>query len=182
MKCRARFVLLLTLTGCQQAPREIAVHQEPTPKPSLASELVPVDPVLARVPLGERLAREASARPARAVRPEQLLAALRDRGVAIVRARQVLASTLGASYCALSVSDAGLVVSLCEFSDPAAARAGAQRSHQQFDGIIAGRRLITQGNSLLTLSHPEGQGAASEARLAERVFATLEPSSTPSAR
>ncbi|MDB4977006.1 MAG: hypothetical protein JWN48_5347, partial [Myxococcaceae bacterium] len=129
-----------------------------------------------RLPLQERLAMEASSRPALAVHPEQLRTALTERGVSITRKRQVMASALGASYCELSVSSEGLGVSLCEYPDAARASAGRDFSQQRFDALVSGRTLLTQGNTLLTVTHPESPAAEQQLALILSVFASQKPS------
>lgn len=118
---------------------------------------------------------EADARPAEAVRPEQLFAALQRQGILLSRKRQVLASTVGALYCELAISDGGLGVSVCEYADEAAANAGGETSHRLFDAIVPGRTLLSHGGSVLTLTHAENERAQRESRAIARTFQSLTP-------
>src|SRR5262245_46029764 len=108
-------------------------------------------------PLPERLSRELAARPDRAVHAERLEALLELRGVHIVRSRQVLASPLGARYCATLVSERGLGASLCEFASDDSAAQGMALSERRFARLLPGRRLLRNGNSLLTLAAAQGE-------------------------
>ncbi|MDB4990944.1 MAG: hypothetical protein JWN04_6122 [Myxococcaceae bacterium] len=173
------WVLALGLFACREAP----IETKPTPtltvvKADEALAALPApDPAIARMPLSDRLALEASLRPAEAVRTEQLERALRPHGVSLMRQRQVLASTLGASYCELTVSEAGLGVALCEFVDAASATAGGARSRALFDSMVPGRTLVTRANTLLTVTHPESDAARREAELILTTFDALSPGS-----
>lgn len=168
----------LWVAACYQAP---ASSPAPTKKASpsrevaLTTSAVAPDAKLSRVPLGSRLTMEADTRPARVVRPEQLFAALQRQGILLSRKRQVLASTVGAHYCELAVSDGGLGVSLCEYTDEAAASAGSETSHRLFDAIVPGRTLLSHGGSVLTLTHAESDRAEHESRAIARTFRSLTP-------
>src|SRR5689334_18057924 len=100
-------LLAVGLIGCRggDAPRHADNSAAPS---SLAAIGLPVAPPLpgdndpapappvalpGALSLPEQLAHEAAARPAGAVRSEQLVAALETRGVAVARTRQVLART-----------------------------------------------------------------------------------------
>lgn len=172
---------VIAISACSDAP-PIGAKTAQVVQPSPEQELAPLpapDPKLARVPLGERLSMEAEARPALAVRPEQLDEALRARGVTIARKRQVLASTLGAAYCELAVSNEGLAVSLCEYADAAAAELGGKHSHRMFDRLMPGRSLATRDNVLLTVTQGAGLAAEQQAALVLEVFAEQRPTALP---
>jgi hypothetical protein len=170
--------LMLALAGCRQVPMQPAEETAPLAPAAKVDALAPLpapDPALVRLPLSDRLALEADARPVSAVRPEQLERALRERGVLFVRKRQVLASTVGAAYCELAVSSEGLGVSICEFPDAATAARGSAQSHRLFDARIPGRTLATHHGSLLTLTEPQDARAADQAALILAVFNALSP-------
>jgi hypothetical protein len=165
----------LLWSGCGQVPIEATPRPAPKPAQDLVATPRAPAPPLSRVPLRTRLADEAASRPASALRAEQLFLALERRGLLLSRKRQVLASTVGARYCELAVSDAGLGVSLCEYGDDAAARAGSEASHRLFDPIVPGRTLLTHAGSLLTLTSAESERARREASTIANTFAALTP-------
>lgn len=175
---------LLALLACQdEAPRTVgaaALNTNPKTTPSsvppapVTSETPPETPIQ-RTPLDDRLASEASARPARAVRASALMQALSSQGVAVAPPRQVLASPIGADYCESTVSPSGLVLSLCEFENAASARIGLKRSRELFDRLVPNRVLLENGNVLLTLAGKDDAQARREAELARTAFLTLEP-------
>jgi len=128
----------------------------------------PVDPELLRLPLGERLEREAKSRPAGALRAEEVLTALTRGGIAVEGARQVLASTVGAAYCASAGTPRGVAIAVCEYPAEEAAQKGLEYSHRAFDRLIPGRRLLLNRKTMLTVT-----GADDEARRAAAIFAAL---------
>jgi hypothetical protein len=144
--------------------------------PPLPGDNDPAPPSPAPLPeslsLVDRLAREASTRPAGAVRTEALIAALEAKGVAVARSRQVLGKTLNARYCAIAVTGTGLVASVCEFDSPSAARDAAKDSEQRFGKPMPNRRFVTNGKSLLTIANLR-DSVEDEARTVAATFAAL---------
>jgi hypothetical protein len=140
-----------------------ACHRE---KP--APQAPPVDPEIVRLPLAARLAREAGARPGGTVRAEEVMAALRKGGLPLTAPQQVLASTVGAAYCASAGTARGVAVAVCEYPAEEAARQGMEYSHRVFDRLIPGRRLLVNRKTLLTVT-----GADDEAKRAAEIFAAL---------
>jgi hypothetical protein len=126
------------------------------------------------ITLQERLVREAASRPPGVISAEAVAVALSDAGVPVGALKQVLARPVGARYCALARTAAGLVVSVCEFEDDAGAALGVDLSHRTFDRLIPGRRLTHRRGTLLTLTvgAPDTRRAAEAAR-AETAFAAL---------
>jgi hypothetical protein len=173
---------LLSLLGCQRdsahavpppsATRALSESHSAATKPA---RVATQDPAVRRMALAERLASEAQARPARAVRASELVRALASRGIPLAPPHQVLASPIDASYCQSSSAPSGLVLALCEFQDPASARRGAQRSHALFDALVPKRVLIEHENTLLTLAGAETVEAHREAELARSAFLALAP-------
>jgi hypothetical protein len=184
-------VLVASLVGCQggAASRE----SPPAAAPSSASPAglslkgLPLSPALpgdndptpaspAPLPenlsLGDQLVHEAASRPTGAARSEDLALALEARGIKLVRTRQVLGKTLHARYCAIAVTAAGLIASVCEFDSAPAALAAAQDSEQRFGKAIPDRRFVTNGNSLLTIANLS-DATESEAQITAASFAAL---------
>jgi hypothetical protein len=147
--------------------------------PPLPGDNDPAPPSPAPLPenlsLQERLAREASSRPDGAVRTEELVAALKAKGVAVARTRQVLGKTLNARYCAIAVTDAGVVASVCEFDTPSDALEAAKDSELRFGKPMPNRRFVTNGKSLLTIANLR-DAVESEARAIAATFAALHTS------
>ncbi|MET0343566.1 MAG: hypothetical protein ABW252_21320 [Polyangiales bacterium] len=162
--------------GCSVARVPPAEREPEAPStPAVVAEPV-LDPALMQLPLGERLAREAEARPARAVRAAQMIEALRARGVQAGAQKQVLASPVAAAYCEVTRSPAGLGLSVCEYPDAASLDRGVARSHALFDRLLPGRTLLARENTLLTITRAESEPAARELALARAAFAALAPS------
>lgn len=133
-----------------------------------------VDPEVARLPLAVRLDREARARPTGTPRAEEVLAALTRGGLTLVRSRQVLASTIGASYCTSSVTQKGVGLAVCEYTAEDVARRGLDYSRATFDRLIPGRRLLVNRKTLLTVTRPGGDASTvAEANIAASIFAAL---------
>jgi hypothetical protein len=103
---------------------------------------------------------------------EDLLATLKDRGVAVARTRQVLGGTWGARYCAIAQTEKGLGLATCEFDSAEAARAGMAASKARFDKLMPGREMLVNGQSLLTIA-PRDPALDGESRTVAAIFAAL---------
>jgi hypothetical protein len=157
------------------ASSSLALTSLPVPPPLPGDDdPAPVAPALVpeSLSLPDRLVREASSRPAGAVRGEALVTALATRGVAVARTRQVLGKTMNARYCALAVTGAGVVASVCEFDSPSEAKAAIKASEQRFGKYMPNRRFVTNGKSLLTIANVR-EAVASEAEIIAATFAAL---------
>jgi hypothetical protein len=154
-------LVLSCLTACSAEPLSARAAPAPSTPPPAEAE---------RLPLGERLQREATRRPEAREQVELLLQDLAREGVELVRTRQVLAAPLGADYCAAALSARGLGLSLCAFADAARAEQGASRSRASFDRLIPGRTLLRRGAVLLTLTRAAGAEAAAESERVTQRF------------
>ena len=143
--------------------------------PETAPPVAPaVDPQMARLPLGERLAHEAATRPAARLRAEEVAAALAARGMALRGWKQVLASPLGARFCMAGQTPGGAVVAICEFADGDQAARGTAYSHATFDRLIPRRTLTRRGATLLTVARPDDSPAlAADAQAVTGLFQSL---------
>jgi hypothetical protein len=149
-----------------------ACSAEPISAPKTPALTAPQPAAAERLPLGERLRREATHRPAAREQIELLLQDLARDGIELVRTRQVLAEPLGADYCAAALSARGLGLSLCAFADAARAEQGKSRSRASFDRLIPDRTLLRRGAVLLTLTRAAGAEAAEESERVAQRFAT----------
>lgn len=185
----AVIVLVAGLAGCRGGDTSRQSSHSATPSVISTADL-PVAPPLpgdndpapvSPAPLPEnlslvdRLAREASGRPAGAVRTEALVAALEAKGIAVARTRQVLGKTLHARYCSIAVTTAGVVASVCEFDSSSAALAALKDSEQRFGKPMPNRRLVTNGKSLLTIANLR-DAVEDEANAIAATFAALSAS------
>jgi hypothetical protein len=162
MKTPARIVFLITALGCAERT------QAPPAVPP------PPAPEVARLPLGERLAREAASRSAAGLRAERVQQALAGQGIALARWKQVLASPVGARFCMAGLTGTGLAVAVCEYADSAQATRGQAISHARFDRLIPDRALIRNGATLLTLTRPSpGPAFRAETERVSEIFAAL---------
>jgi len=131
-------------------------------------------PVPEGLTLAERLTRETRGRPTIAPRAEDVVTALCAGGVAVGPLKQVLARTVGARYCAMTRTRAGLGVAVCEFGDAAQAESGMAYSRRTFDRLIPGRRLARNRGTVLTLTPPgPGPRFETEAGRIAALFAAL---------
>jgi hypothetical protein len=159
-----------------------ACTARPTPAPSAAasppapvSASAPLPPVHDALTLAQRLSAERSARPAGALRTEDVALALQKGGIGIGPMTQVLGASIGARYCAMATTSDGLGVAVCEFGDAAEAERGLDYSRRTFDPLIPGRRLARNRGTVLTLTAPDARSPAraTEAGLAAAIFAAL---------
>ena len=100
--------------------------------------------------------------------------ALGRQGIALVRWRQVLASPLAARFCMAGATSSGLVLSVCEFADAAAAARGLAHSRATFDRFIPHRDLQRNGATLLTVTPPSAAPPFSaQTQQLREIFAAL---------
>jgi hypothetical protein len=160
-------VIALGTAACSRSQSSVPASAADSWPPEL-------NPEIARMPLADRLAREAAGRSQVRPRGEDVLAAFRTRGFPVVRSRQVLASPLGAQFCLAGVTEQGLVLAVCEFGDEASARKGLEFSRRTFDRRIPGRSLHLNGPTLLTITRPEADPAMDQqVQRAVGIFSTL---------
>ena len=160
---RKSIALLLLVAACHRSSTS-----SPASAPALAAEPT-IDAETAGLPLVARLEREARARPTGTPSVEAVMAALERGGLALAERQQVLASTVHAAYCTIAVTPRGAALSVCEYAAEDSARRGLEYSHQVFDRLIPGRRLLLNRKTMLTMT---GAGA-DEARTASTVFSAL---------
>jgi len=171
-------ILLIVLASAACTPRPRPAARSTTTATTTTTAAPPALPQVrdART-LGERLAAERAARPAGTLRPEDVAGALEKAGIAVAPIAQVLASTVGARYCAATTTAAGLAVAVCEFADTADAERGLAYSRRTFDRLIPGRTLARNRATVLTLTTPAARGpereAPAEAYRAAAIFAAL---------
>jgi hypothetical protein len=124
------------------------------------------------LPLMERLAREAAARPEGTPRTEQVLQALQGAGLVLGEQRQYLGATTGARYCYAARTLRGVQLSVCEFGDAASATTG--RARVLGERPPPGRTVLLNRTTTLLVQPPAGSpGAAVEARVAAAAFEKL---------
>jgi hypothetical protein len=177
---RATILLALTAvaTSCSTRPAPAGTATASPPARSTAP-VAATPPASAPAPEGSlslaaRLAREAGARPAGAMRVESAAQALGTGGVVLGPLQQVLARTVGARYCALGRSAIGSALALCEFADDAEAARGIAYSRATFDRMVPGRRFVRVRNLALTLTPAEpGPRFDDEAARATAILAAL---------
>ena len=166
--------LVVTVACTRSAPPSPSSPPPPSPPAVAAAPVAAAAASDGPLSLNQRLAREAAGRPSGVISTETVAATLSAGGVPIGALKQVLARPLGARYCALARTAAGLVISVCEFDDDAQAARGIDLSRKTFDRLIPGRRLTHKRGTLMTLTvgTPDARRAAEAAR-AESVFAAL---------
>jgi hypothetical protein len=170
-------VALLALSGCAREERSRTASQS-APRASGAPTSGTAGPSKAARPgdIARQLATEAATRPSGTVTVEDMVAALEKSGDPPVHEQQVLASPIDARYCALLETRSGLVLSLCEFESPAAARSGLAMSRSRFDRLIPGRRFALNRSTLMTVTPRQGGEAESDpSGSARELFAALSP-------
>jgi hypothetical protein len=148
---------LLSVAACQKkqesppAPQPApaqppAAPGTPDQKPGLRKRAVlgPDDPLA-------RMAFEALNRPTGVLEVEDVLAALKGAGIEIASTQQVVASQVHASYCVVGATKGGSGVSICEFTDDAAANAGREYSIEKLAGV-RNRLFSVRKGTLLTVT------------------------------
>jgi hypothetical protein len=156
-------VALLAVSSCGREER-----------PRTARKTSPASPAPGHY-LAERLAAEAAARPSGTVTVEDVVAALGAAGDPAIAERQVVASIVGARYCAILETRSGLLLSVCEFESRQAAETGVQVSRARFDRLVPGRRFELNGSTLLTITPRQGGETDDPSGSVRELFAALSP-------
>jgi hypothetical protein len=122
----------------------------------------------------EQLQKEATLRPSETIRAEAIFSALSSQGIVVPKTTQVLARPIGARFCLSGMSDLGLTVVACEFSNNEEAHKGLTYSEKTFGPWIPNRRLYVNQKTLLTLTpaHQRPPLVAQEAAITH-IFQTL---------
>ncbi|MDX2000069.1 MAG: hypothetical protein SF066_20315, partial [Thermoanaerobaculia bacterium] len=112
------------MTGCH--PCSSPAANVMTPDAAVTSpEAAPV--VSPPLPLGDKLAYEATHRPSLQVNADGVFSAFEDAGVVFGRRFQSVAAVYQASYCTNGSVDAGLDLTVCEYPTPQAAANARER-------------------------------------------------------
>ncbi len=119
--------------------------------------------------LPERLTAEAQARPAAALRAENIFAAVVQTGVEITERTQYLASSLGAGYCQNAKTKNDLSITVCEFESDEAATKG--RAAALAAVPVANRRI--EVHHATTLQIIEAPPSVQSAKLADAVVSAF---------
>lgn len=112
---------------------------------------------------------EAENRPSGALRAEDVLDAFRHAGLELHEQRQHLGRPYGARYCVGAKSGTALALSVCEYVDEAAARAGVEGSRKI---ALAHREIHLKRTTSLTVRQIET--TPESAALAARFFQTFD--------
>jgi hypothetical protein len=172
------FGALLSLS-CSSRPKPQLAAARAVPALATAATVSPASPTSTawpddRLPLPERLAREAASRPSSGPPVEAVAAALSRSGIQMGPLHQVLGRTIGARFCMAGHTRPGLVVSICEFADEPQAVRGMAWSRQTFDRLIPNRRLERNRSTVLTLTRPAlAPGLDDETDRVTRLFASI---------
>jgi hypothetical protein len=109
--------------------------------------------------LADRLVREAHGRPAIQPNADDILAAFAKAGGAVVTKRQGLGATYKASFCeGGTTGDGSVTVSVCEYTDEAAASAGLAALRAIYPAKQA-RHVLHKSTVLTTLCLQDGRAA-----------------------
>lgn len=111
---------------------------------------------------------EAASRPTDTIKAEDALTAFRDSGIELDKVRQHLGRPYGARYCVGAMSGTAIAISVCEYIDAAAAKAGTDSSRKI---VLANREIQINQATSLTLREVEKTPAADE--VAKKLFETF---------
>lgn len=160
--------IALTVLGCSKSAPPVAERRAAAAasRPPTAPSRHATAP-MAENPrdIGALFEIEAENRPAGTLRSERAFEAFAEAGLEIHEQRQHLGRPYGARYCVGAKSGASLALSVCEYVDTEAARAGAEASRKI---PLARREIRLNGATSLTLRRIENT-PESEA-LARRFF------------
>ena len=178
----ALVVVVSCVSACKSEPKKEPITTAPSvavvPAPSATSatmqasaSAMPAYPGRA-TSLGGKMAEEALARPAGALKAENVFAAFQKSGMKLVDPpKQHMGSPVGAMYCAGAVSEAHLAMSVCEYRDEAAAKKGREESATAFKAIANRDVYLNKQTTLTILQNPRGADSEAEAK---RILALFE--------
>lgn len=153
------FVVCGALVGCNKAPA-------PSEGSSLASASATASARALTAPrpedprdFGAMFKNEQDSRPTGTIKVEAAYAAFQRDGVPIDTMRQHLARPYGARYCVGAHAGPTVVVSVCEYVDAEAARAGAEMSRKI---VLENREIRVNQATTLTVREQEKNPAADE--------------------
>ena len=158
-----------SFVGCKaRAPQAPVVATAPA---AVAANTIPEAPYIHSIP--ETMKQEAASRPTGTPRAEDLVGALKNKGLKFSDPKQVLANKWGARYCSMTIGASGVEVMVCEFASDAAATQGRDFSTKAF-GSIANRDLHLNRKTVLTvLRGTSDPPVTAEAKSVSEVFAGL---------
>jgi hypothetical protein len=172
---------LVTLAGCKSEPKKdvapatatVAPSATEAPAPQGSASAMPAYPGRA-VSLGDKMAQEATARPAGALRAEDVFAAFQKEGMKLKEPpKQHMGSPVGAMYCAGALSEANLAMSVCEYRDEAAAKKGKDESANAFKAIPNRDIYVNKQTTLTILQNPKGPESEAESKRIVAQFAKM---------
>lgn len=121
----------------------------------------------------EMLTSEAKNRPKDTPSAEAVIDALRAAGFDVKPAKQSLAYTVKAKYCAISGTSTGLGIAICEYESAEAAEEGKKHSLEKFS-TIPNREIAINKKTTLTLRNTGGtESGKAEVAKAFEVFSKL---------
>jgi hypothetical protein len=100
---------------------------------------------------------ESASRPTGTIKAEDALAAFRKDGIELETVRQHLGRPYGARYCVGAMSGTAIALSVCEYIDAEAAKAGAELSSKI---VLANREIQINQATSLTVREVEKTPAA----------------------
>jgi hypothetical protein len=125
-------------------------------------------------PIMNLLRDERAARPTDTVAVEAVFAAVTKAGIPTHDQTQVLARTLGASFCENAQTDQGVVLIVCEFKNADTLTQGRAYSLKAFGNALPNRHLLANRNTLLTVNPPgNSEPVTAQLKVIDRVFASL---------
>jgi hypothetical protein len=174
-------VLLATVAACKSEAKKDPAPSPATAAPSTneaptaqgSASAMPSYPGRA-VSIGDKMAQEATARPAGALRAEEVLAAFQKDGMKLKEPpKQHLGSPVGAMYCVGARSEANVAMSVCEYRDEAAAKKGRDESLAAFKAIENRDVHVNKQTTLTVLQNPKGPESEAESTRIVAQFAKM---------
>jgi hypothetical protein len=171
----AALILVLSLPAAVACHRGSENSQKTTTAPSHPTDEAPGEGMNGITkPIMELLSEERANRPSGTPAAEAVFAAAKQAGVPTSDQAQVLARMLGASYCENARTAKGVVLSVCEFKDPATLAKGQAYSEKTFAKALPNRSLLANRKTLLTINPPDETSAVkAEVKTVADAFARL---------
>jgi len=166
------FGAMLLALGCPRKKEEPVVLEATRSSTNLPPPSnTPMAPEASTV--GEKLALEASSRPAANPKAEVVLDALQKSGLHLKNQKQHAGAPVGAGYCVGAESDENVSLSICEYRDQNAARDGKEASERAFRAIANREVFLNRMTTLTLLQYPKNEASEAAAKRAVEAFQKL---------
>ncbi len=166
---------LLLIAACSQAPAEAGPASARHAARTTPAFTRPAPDVFSKrsMTTAQRMDLEKTSRSAATPRIEDVLVALGSAGVSVAEAKQHVAAPIGARYCVGAKTAHDVALSLCEYSDEAAANTWRDANARTFHAIKTRDDYVNKATTLTVLKPTATPDSEADAQRVASAFARL---------